>query len=127
MLGWEPEVSFEELIRMMVDADLELLRHEISSRGVPVDVTGSAPGLNPSHPLATLNGRPRRVRLEPSQRTRVSSSANISAGSMQRSGGSAPTASSDPRANRRTAAAAGAAVETIEPPSPEYGRLARAP
>ena len=26
MLGWEPEVSFEELIRMMVDADLALLR-----------------------------------------------------------------------------------------------------
>ena len=50
MLGWEPEVSFEELIRMMVDADLELLGHEIASRGVPVDVTGSAPGLNPSHP-----------------------------------------------------------------------------
>lgn len=25
-LGWEPEVSFEELIRMMVDADLERLR-----------------------------------------------------------------------------------------------------
>jgi GDPmannose 4,6-dehydratase len=25
-LGWEPEVSFEELIRMMVDADLE--RHQ---------------------------------------------------------------------------------------------------
>jgi GDPmannose 4,6-dehydratase len=24
-LGWEPEVSFEQLIRMMVDADLELL------------------------------------------------------------------------------------------------------
>lgn len=26
-LGWEPEVSFEELIRMMVDADLEALDH----------------------------------------------------------------------------------------------------
>jgi GDPmannose 4,6-dehydratase len=24
-LGWQPEVSFEELVRMMVDADLELL------------------------------------------------------------------------------------------------------
>jgi GDPmannose 4,6-dehydratase len=24
-LGWEPEVSFEQLIRMMVDADLALL------------------------------------------------------------------------------------------------------
>ena len=27
-LGWEPEVSFEELIRMMVDADLALLSVE---------------------------------------------------------------------------------------------------
>ena len=27
-LGWEPEVGFEELIRMMVDADLERLRRE---------------------------------------------------------------------------------------------------
>jgi hypothetical protein len=34
----------------MVDADLELLRHEISSHGVPADVTGSAPGLNPRRP-----------------------------------------------------------------------------
>ncbi len=25
MLGWEPEVDFEQLIRMMVDADVELL------------------------------------------------------------------------------------------------------
>jgi GDPmannose 4,6-dehydratase len=50
VLGWEPEVSFEELMRMMVDADVELLQHEISSYGVPADVTGSAPGLNPRHP-----------------------------------------------------------------------------
>jgi GDPmannose 4,6-dehydratase len=28
LLGWEPEVSFEELIGMMVDADLELLREK---------------------------------------------------------------------------------------------------
>ncbi len=28
VLGWEPEVSFEQLIRMMVDSDLALLRHE---------------------------------------------------------------------------------------------------
>ena len=32
ILGWEPAVSFEKLIRMMVDSDLELLRHELSSR-----------------------------------------------------------------------------------------------
>ncbi len=50
VLGWEPAVSFEELIRMMVDADLELLRREISSRGAPVGVTSSAPGLNLRRP-----------------------------------------------------------------------------
>jgi GDPmannose 4,6-dehydratase len=50
ILGWGPEVSFEELIRMMVDADVELLKHEISSHGIPADVTGSAPGLNPRQP-----------------------------------------------------------------------------
>ena len=34
MLGWEPEVGFEELIRMMVDADLALLQ----ARGRPTRV-----------------------------------------------------------------------------------------
>ncbi len=34
VLGWEPEVSFEELIRMMVDSDLALLRGELARRGV---------------------------------------------------------------------------------------------
>jgi len=34
VLGWEPEVSFEELIRMMVDADLALLRHQLGA-GAP--------------------------------------------------------------------------------------------
>ncbi len=29
VLGWEPTVSFEELVRMMVDADLKLLQEEI--------------------------------------------------------------------------------------------------
>jgi GDPmannose 4,6-dehydratase len=28
VLGWQPTASFEELITMMVDADLVLLRHE---------------------------------------------------------------------------------------------------
>ena len=28
VLGWQPRVSFEELIRMMVDADVELLKAE---------------------------------------------------------------------------------------------------
>ena len=37
---------------------------------------------------------------------------------MQRSGGSAPRASISPRASRRTAAAAGEAVETMPPPRP---------
>ena len=45
---------------------------------------------------------------------------------MQRSGGCAPVALSDPRASSRTAAAAGAAVETTDPPMPEM-RLAHAP
>jgi GDPmannose 4,6-dehydratase len=31
-LGWEPEVGFEELVRMMVDADLALLRAEQASQ-----------------------------------------------------------------------------------------------
>jgi GDPmannose 4,6-dehydratase len=28
-LGWEPSVGFEELIQMMVDADMEALRADI--------------------------------------------------------------------------------------------------
>jgi GDPmannose 4,6-dehydratase len=35
MLGWEPRTSFEELVRLMVDADLELLE-----RGVPQKQAG---------------------------------------------------------------------------------------
>ena len=34
VLGWEPEVSFEELIRMMVDADLAFLKHGLDGSGV---------------------------------------------------------------------------------------------
>ncbi len=34
ILGWEPKVGFEELIRMMVDADLELLKRERGSASV---------------------------------------------------------------------------------------------
>ncbi len=33
VLGWEPKVSFAELIRMMVDADLERVRREIAGQG----------------------------------------------------------------------------------------------
>jgi GDPmannose 4,6-dehydratase len=32
LLGWEPQVSFEELIRMMVDADLTALTREVAAR-----------------------------------------------------------------------------------------------
>jgi GDPmannose 4,6-dehydratase len=31
-LGWEPRTSFEEMIRMMVDADLELLRSGVPQK-----------------------------------------------------------------------------------------------
>jgi GDPmannose 4,6-dehydratase len=34
-LGWEPRTSFEELVALMVEADLELL-----SRGVPTKQSG---------------------------------------------------------------------------------------
>src|SRR5215216_5374903 len=47
---------------------------------------------------------------------RASSSSNISSGSRQRSGGSTPCEAIRPRARSRTAAAAGAAVETTPPP-----------
>ena len=33
ILGWEPDVTFEELIRMMVDADHALLRHQLKTTG----------------------------------------------------------------------------------------------
>jgi GDPmannose 4,6-dehydratase len=33
MLGWEPRVKFDQLIAMMVDADLELAKAELRSRG----------------------------------------------------------------------------------------------
>jgi GDPmannose 4,6-dehydratase len=29
-LGWEPKVKFKELVKIMVDADLELARHELA-------------------------------------------------------------------------------------------------
>jgi GDPmannose 4,6-dehydratase len=31
-LGWKPKVSFEELVRMMVDADLEKVKRQIAQR-----------------------------------------------------------------------------------------------
>ncbi|MGC8873178.1 MAG: GDP-mannose 4,6-dehydratase [Chloroflexia bacterium] len=33
VLGWEPTVTFEQLVRMMVEADLEMLRRELEQRG----------------------------------------------------------------------------------------------
>ncbi len=37
ILGWEPQVSFEQLIRMMVDADYELLKGDITrGRALPI-------------------------------------------------------------------------------------------
>ena len=68
--------------------------------------------------------------VEPSTSNAVprrSSSGNRSSGSTQRSGGSAPRASIRPRASSRTAAAAGAPVETTPPPSPHAldGRRSR--
>jgi GDPmannose 4,6-dehydratase len=32
VLGWEPKVSFTELIRMMVDADMERVRREMADQ-----------------------------------------------------------------------------------------------
>jgi GDPmannose 4,6-dehydratase len=29
-LGWQPEVSFEQLVTMMVDADMDLIKRERS-------------------------------------------------------------------------------------------------
>jgi len=36
VLGWEPTVNFEQLVKMMVDADLEMLRSQSNQRGEPV-------------------------------------------------------------------------------------------
>jgi GDPmannose 4,6-dehydratase len=45
-LGWEPRVSFEQLVRMMVDHDLELARKEktLGDAGYPVPTRGKATG-----------------------------------------------------------------------------------
>jgi GDPmannose 4,6-dehydratase len=36
-LGWEPRVGFKELVRLMVESDLELARHELEARKVRGD------------------------------------------------------------------------------------------
>ena len=33
-LGWEPSVTFEELVRLMVDADVKLLDDQLAGRAV---------------------------------------------------------------------------------------------
>lgn len=45
-LGWEPRVSFEELVRMMVDHDLELAGQEktLGDAGYPVPTRGRGTG-----------------------------------------------------------------------------------
>ncbi len=35
VLGWEPEVTFQELVRMMVDSDLQLIRSQIQNPSKP--------------------------------------------------------------------------------------------
>ncbi|MGH2757746.1 MAG: GDP-mannose 4,6-dehydratase [Actinomycetota bacterium] len=37
VLGWEPRTTFEELVKLMVDADIELLREELSGKLVRQD------------------------------------------------------------------------------------------
>ena len=64
--------------------------------------------------------RSRRVDLEPGTRGAPAPGTGRRA-ATQRSGGSAPRASIRPRASSRTAAAAGAPVETTPPPSPQLG------
>jgi GDPmannose 4,6-dehydratase len=39
-LGWEPEVSFEELVKMMVEADLEAVQRSENGYAVAVARTG---------------------------------------------------------------------------------------
>jgi GDPmannose 4,6-dehydratase len=33
-LGWEPKVTFKELVRIMVDADVKVLEDQLAGRGV---------------------------------------------------------------------------------------------
>jgi GDPmannose 4,6-dehydratase len=36
VLGWEPKIGFEELVAMMVDADMALLSTPGAARGEPI-------------------------------------------------------------------------------------------
>ena len=42
VLGWQPEVSFPELVRMMVDSDMAHLQHEGSKYAPRLAVTEAA-------------------------------------------------------------------------------------
>src|ERR1700687_5501646 len=44
VLGWEPTVRFEDLVRMMVDADLEMIRERRDPAADPSSATSSAMG-----------------------------------------------------------------------------------
>lgn len=44
VLGWEPKVSFKEMVRLMVDHDLELARHENLRRQAGVEVSQASWG-----------------------------------------------------------------------------------
>ncbi len=37
LLGWEPRVRFDELVRIMVDADVKLLEDQMSGRMIRAD------------------------------------------------------------------------------------------
>jgi GDP-D-mannose dehydratase len=40
VLGWQPEVSFHELVEMMVDADMNRVQKEIAVRALVTGITG---------------------------------------------------------------------------------------
>lgn len=59
VLGWEPEVSFKELVRLMVEADLKLVRQQLQmgvlksgfSKGQSPEFNQPLPVQNPAHPI----------------------------------------------------------------------------
>ena len=85
----------------VLDRRLRHLRHRLGGRGIQDFQSHASTSVTVS------------IRLP-----RRSSSGKSASGSMHCSGGSAPRASTAPRASSLTAAAAGAAVETMPPPRP---------
>ena len=49
VLGWEPSVTFEELVRMMVDSDMELLGGSIGCRGLVLSSQFSVVSRTPAY------------------------------------------------------------------------------